>query len=131
MKKFKFTIVALFATALVFTACKKEDEGDTEAPVVTVTLHEAGPFMNGDTVHVHVNATDNDVLHGVVTTITREHDGAEVFHSHDHTSEATFSSEFMYVTDNGGNHSDFTVSAVAEDESENSKEATATFHVHM
>ncbi len=134
MKTTKLTIITLLALAMTVLACKKEDEGDTTKPTVTITLitpMHNGAYHNSDTVQYKIEATDDTELHGVVTTITRDADGDEVFHNHDHDTDGkTYSYDGTIILDNGGQHTDFTIKAVATDGSDNEAETTETFHSH-
>lgn len=133
MKTIKFATIALFSAAVIFTSCKKDENGDTEAPTVMITLTASddttGAYHNGDTLHFHIHVTDNEEIHEVSTTITREADGSEQLHFHAHPEAATFMKDTMYIISTS-THSDFTVEVEASDASENMKTATASFHSH-
>jgi hypothetical protein len=131
MRTLKFVLTTLIILSIFAVACKKE-EGDTESPTVTIALTAPtdGSYHTGDTLHFHVHVTDNEMLHEVATSITREHDGEEVYHVHGHPDSTVYMLDGMYVIDNGGSHSDFTVSSTATDHSENSGSDSKSFHSH-
>ena len=74
MKNFqKLLLLAAFATATFFSACKKEDE----APKIVLNEPTEGMLVSGE-VHIHGKVTDED-LHNLDLKVTKDADGSELF----------------------------------------------------
>jgi hypothetical protein len=69
----KLLLLAAFATALLFNACKKEDE----APKLILDEPTEGMLVSGE-VHIHGKVTDEE-LHNLDIKVTKDADGAELF----------------------------------------------------
>ncbi len=83
MKKIK-TFSVLAAVGLLFTACNKDEEQDTTAPVIqSVTINEEDhdiTVMVGNEIHIDAHVTDNEALGELKVDV---HD---VFDGHSHKS---------------------------------------------
>jgi len=66
-------LLAALATALLFNACKKEDE----APKIVLDEPTEGMLVSGE-VHIHGKVTDED-LHNLDLKVTKDTDGSELF----------------------------------------------------
>ncbi len=126
MKTTLITTTLIIASLAFLTSCQ-----ENEAPTITINSPSGAnsPYMSGSSVHIHVNFEDDESLHEAMVTIVREHDGAEVYHSHAHPDAKTYTLEAdtMLMT---AEHSDFTVTATATDHDEESTTVTETFHMH-
>lgn len=137
MNKSTIAITAFLAAAITIVSCKKEEEAkDTTKPTVTITLLTAkdstGAYHDGMTVEYKIEASDETELHGVVTEIVRDEDGAEVFHLHDHDVDGNnYTYNGSIVLDNNHLHTNFTITATATDGGENEAVATENFHSHI
>lgn len=77
MKKLIYSIVVLSVSALVVTACKKE-----ETPTATITFNEPAvndTVMNGDSLHVEGTIAGSGELHGYTLSITNKTTGAVLY----------------------------------------------------
>jgi len=74
MKNFqKLLLLTAFATALLFTACKKEDQ----APKIVLDEPTEGMLVSGE-IHIQGKVTDED-LHNLDIKVTKDADGSELF----------------------------------------------------
>lgn len=126
--KFKFLIAsALFFTA--FAACKKDDDKDTKAPVVTISSPTEGESISGE-VHIMVSLTDES-LHELLISVTDDATGdtlympAEDPEVHDLTSFDFHD----HWTPNVSAETSVTLNVLAEDHSDNATTKTLKFKV--
>ena len=123
------TIAALIGAA--FTSCNTEDPVENEAPTVNIMEPSVAnnPHMSGQSMHIHVEFSDDEELHEAMVSIVRQHDGAEVFHHHihEHSQTATVMADTVLTT---AMHSDFVVTATATDHDGETTTATETIHMH-
>ena len=81
MKNFKNTLLlAAIALSLSFAACHDhgEEEDDKVAPVITITSPTADASISGG-VAIAGTATDENSLHELIITITKDADGSTLF----------------------------------------------------
>jgi hypothetical protein len=81
MKNFKNTLLlAAIALSSTFVACHNhgEDENDTTAPVLTITSPSVDASVSG-AVSIAGTLTDEDSLHELSITVTKDADGATLF----------------------------------------------------
>jgi type 1 fimbria pilin len=75
--KSKILFLAFFSL-LAFASCHKhDDEGDAQAPALTIEDPTEGESISGE-VHVHGKVTDAS-LHEMEIKVTKDSDGSEVF----------------------------------------------------
>jgi hypothetical protein len=78
MNKLKISFAILLFTTALFTACHNhKDEGDTTAPVLTITSPSADASLSG-IVEIKGTATDAG-LHEMSIIITKDSDKSELF----------------------------------------------------
>lgn len=122
------SIIAIgIISVLAISSCKKAS-GDQSDPTITMNHPMAGAsFVNGDTMHLHLDFGDETNLHDVNVTITKN-GTVDYEHSHhvDATSHSHHDDYVISVTD----HTDFDVRAEAEDHAGNTTELTRSYHVH-
>lgn len=128
----KKSISILTVAALIgggFSACNTTDEN--VAPTVTIMAPSAAnnPHMSGQNMHIHVDFEDDTELHEVMLSVTRLHDGTEVYHQHGHPDAKTATWEIDTVLTTMM-HSDFTFTATATDHDEETTTTTETIHMH-
>jgi hypothetical protein len=59
-----YSVVLLCFTGTAILSCSKEENNDKEKPVITISLPHPNEsiVLNGDSVHVMINISDNDKL---------------------------------------------------------------------
>lgn len=122
----KTNILLMAALLLAVTACKKKDK---EAPSIAILSPNSNVmYMNGDTMHIHVEVNDNEVLGEVHVELHNESLGSEEIHVHDEGGDPSYVFMQDYVI-NINDHTDFMLRVNAMDEAGNA--AKDSFHVHV
>ncbi|MCC7027345.1 MAG: hypothetical protein IT265_10335 [Saprospiraceae bacterium] len=124
----KFFILAIFSL-LTFASCHKhDDEGDTQAPVLTIEDPIEGESISGE-VHIHGKVTDES-LHEMEIKVTKDSDGSELFKAtptvHDET-EYDFDEHFTPSGLTG--EIPVTLTITVEDHSDHTTTKTVKFKV--
>jgi hypothetical protein len=126
--KFKFLIASALLIS-VFAACKKDDDKDSKAPVVTISSPTEGESISGE-VHIEFSVTDKS-LHELLVTVTDDATGdtlympAEDPEVHDLTSY-DFHDHF---TPTVAAETNVTLNVLAEDHSDHATTKTLKFKV--
>jgi len=72
-----FFMLAVFSLLTLASCHKHNDEGDTQAPVLTIEEPTEGESISGE-VHFHGKVTDES-LHEMEIKVTKDSDGSELF----------------------------------------------------
>lgn len=105
---------------------------DEDVPVIDLISPNSGAmFMDGDTMQIHAEITDNDQVHEIMAHITREHMGQidTVWTLLTHSHVSTFSLYESYIIETSGMHNNFELVITASDHNENLGEKTYAFHI--
>ncbi|MEY3242768.1 MAG: hypothetical protein RIR11_4207 [Bacteroidota bacterium] len=135
MRNFKNTLLlAVLALSVSFVACHDhdKDEDDTVAPVVNITSPTADASISGE-VSIAGTVTDENSLHELTITITKDADGATLFtipaketDVHDLT---TYTIAKTWAPTGITTETAVTLNAVAEDHGGNKTTKTVKFKV--
>ena len=128
-----FKYISVLTLGLFFMlSCEKDDPMvDTDIPVINLMSPSSNMFMNGDTVHIHAEITDNDELHEISAKIERTANGLteEVWSLDTHSHLDVYALHDMYVIEVNGMHNDFKLSFTVSDHNGNIGTKEFSFHV--
>ncbi len=126
----KIKFISLLATALVisFTSCNDGHDDET-GPLITLTEPtDEQDFAIGDTIFIHGEVTDNEALHELMVTLTKQETGDTVlnFMPTVHDMESFHIDTFYAPTDTI--HIHYILKIEAWDHDNNSAELEYTLH---
>ncbi len=126
----KNNILILFSTILTISisSCKKENP-EEQGPVITLTTPtDEQDFAIGDTIFIHGEVTDNEALHELMVTLTKQETGDTVlnFMPSVHDMESFHIDTFYAPTDTV--HIHFQLKIEAWDHDNNKGELNYTLH---
>lgn len=127
--KSKFFILVVFSL-MMLTSCHKHDEneGDIQAPTLTIDDPVEGESISGE-VHIHGKVTDQS-LHEMEITVTKDSDGAELFTANPTVHDKTVYDFDEHFTPSGlTSEIPVTLTITVEDHSDHSTMKTVKFKV--
>lgn len=134
MKNYFFGLSALALCFVAFLGACKDDEIDTEKPVITLMEPSAGDTISladEDSIHIEFSVSDNDGVHGVNVSVLDATSGVSVYSSENHAETNLYNFHDHFVPTNVTQLKPYTLVIDASDHSENMTNLTTTFYLQQ